>query len=370
MIRELHIKNFLSLKDVILSLGKLNVLVGPNASGKSNVVRALRFLSAFVKGELHLQGFETFKNIVFKLDEDLSIEISVIMETNGKKTVYQLEILRDSYREVITINEQQILYHEGIKGIYGYVNKDRVQKTSTPPPCDYFNKRLDCSALKTPPRDAIPEVKKLSKILKSISVYSFIPSAIRGIADIRSDPVLGYHGNNIARVLLHLYLEDRRRFQVIESVLKSLVPRVNEIVPHIKETKIHLWLREEGFEDPIPAELVSDGTLRLLALILALHLDSSLVALEEPENCIHPHLLQALVDLTRKAPCQVIITTHSPYLLDHVKIDEVFVVERRDLETIIIKLSNHRDIERVKKLLEEGGTLGEAWYSGIFGGTP
>ncbi len=115
---------------------------------------------------------------------------------------------------------------------------------------------------------------------------------------------------------------------------------------------------------------ISDGTLRLLAFIVALYSGASLVAFEEPENRIHPYLLETLVDLARKAPCQVIITTHSPYLLDHVKPEEVYVVEKPGTETIVKKLSKTKEVHAVKKLLEEGGTLGEAWYSGLIGGTP
>ena len=92
--------------------------------------------------------------------------------------------------------------------------------------------------------------------------------------------------------------------------------------------------------------------------------------IEEPENSIHPRLLETIVDLARKAPCQVIITTHSPYLLDHVKPEEVFVVEKPGLETTVKKLAKTKEVEAVKRLLVEGGTLGEAWYSGLIGGTP
>ena len=76
------------------------------------------------------------------------------------------------------------------------------------------------------------------------------------------------------------------------------------------------------------------------------------------------------MNLVRDSPSQVVITTHSLYLLDHVKPEEVQVIWKEGLETKVKKLSATKEMENVKRFLEEGGTLGEAWYSGIFGGTP
>jgi len=101
-----------------------------------------------------------------------------------------------------------------------------------------------------------------------------------------------------------------------------------------------------------------------------LYSGKSLVILEEPENYVHPHLLEALVDMARRSPSQVILVTHSPHLLDHVEPEEVYVVEKPGRETVVKKLSNSREMKAVKKFLQEGGTLGEAWYSGAMGGVP
>jgi predicted ATPase len=77
--------------------------------------------------------------------------------------------------------------------------------------------------------------------------------------------------------------------------------------------------------------------------------------------------------MMRKADCQVIVTTHSPYLLSHVRPEEVIVVWREmgeeGLETKV-KRPSEEELARVRGLLEEGWTLGEVWYSGIIGGTP
>jgi predicted ATPase len=131
-----------------------------------------------------------------------------------------------------------------------------------------------------------------------------------------------------------------------------------------------VWIKAKGLGEPLRPHNVSDGTLRALAIASALYGGSSLVVLEEPENCVHPHLLEALMSLARDSPPQVILTTHSPYLLDHARPEEVYVVEKEGLETKVGRLSAMKELKAVRRFLEEGGTLGEAWYSGMMGGTP
>ncbi|RLI41182.1 hypothetical protein DRO64_07910 [Candidatus Bathyarchaeota archaeon] len=206
--------------------------------------------------------------------------------------------------------------------------------------------------------------------MRGIMVYSFAPERIRASCPIGVAPILRYHGDNLARFLLHLFLENRGAFSRLEQAFISCVPEVMEIIPHIEGGEVEVWLRVRGLSEFLRPANISDGSLRLLAYIAALYSGGSLVVFEEPENNIHPHLLETIVDLARKAPCQVIITTHSPYLLDHVKPEEVYVVEKVNAETHVKRLSEMSEIDRVKTFLEEGGSLGEAWYSGMLGGNP
>ena len=148
------------------------------------------------------------------------------------------------------------------------------------------------------------------------------------------------------------------------------MPEVEELIPHLEGADVEIWIKVKGIKEPLRPPNISDGTLRLLAYTTVLYSGFSLVFFEEPENSIHPHLLETIVDLARKAPCQVAISTHSPYLLDHVRPEEVYVVEKVGIETIVKRLSRTSEVEAVRRFLEEGGTLGEAWYSGMMGGSP
>ena len=376
-ITKIHIKNFLSLKNAEMKLGKLNILVGPNASGKSNIAKALQLIKNHAKnGFPILSGYRSFKDLAYGFDEAAKTELEIEATIENRNIKYTLTLTANGYIEKAWINDEIALEQEGTysmppKSIFLTV-QGKMEK-ATPPfqRISFFNNReLFRSLLSFLPLSAIKELHELARLLRNITVHSFSPEQIRGRSSIEAHTFLGYYGNNLARILLHLYLENRRAFTSIEDAFRSFIPEVEEIIPHIEGTSVELWLRVKGLSEPLRPANISDGTLRMLAYITALYSQPSLAVFEEPENCIHPHLLETLIDLTRKAPCQVIITTHSPYLLDHVKPEEVYIVEKPNTATIIKKLESMEEIHAVKKLLEEGGTLGEAWYSGLIGGIP
>ena len=376
-ITRFRAKNFLSLRNIELELGKLNVFIGPNSSGKSNIVRAFQLLANHARyGVPVLPGYRDFKSIVYNFDETSQVELEIEAEINRHNVRYALILVPDNYVEKTWLNNREVLRSEGkMSTAYVLTHNGEVKSFYRPeefmPPKYYLLTRsVYKSALAELPSEAIMEVHKLAEALKNIAVHSFNPRSIRGFSMVKEQPVLGYDGSGLARVLLHLYLENRRIFARIEDVLRSLVPEVEEIVPHIEGENVELWLRVRDLKEPLRPANISDGTLRILAYITVLHSGASFAAFEEPENSIHPHLLETLVDLARKAPCQVVMTTHSPYLLDHVKPEEVFVVEKPGTETLVRRLMDTREMKAVKKFLEEGGTLGEAWYSGIIGGVP
>ncbi len=131
---------------------------------------------------------------------------------------------------------------------------------------------------------------------------------------------------------------------------------------------MEIWLKSKYLSLPLRPSFISDGMLRLMAIASILNTGFSLVAIEEPENHVHPYLLEALIDLARKSSSQIVFTTHSPHLLDYLEPNEVYVVGRTEVGTRIMRLTDVKDFEIVKKFLEEGGTLGEAWISRFFGG--
>jgi len=367
-----------------MELNKLNVFIGPNASGKSNILKALRLVRNHIaKGipvlEEREQDAIPFGDLVYCFDRYKDIEIGMEIEHERGQALYHLKLSAEGYSEAI-MRGSEMLYYERDGLPFSYKTKDgelREAVGGISRPISIFfrdteggtelKRQLFSAPLQSLPTDADEALHKVSMFLRRIGVFRLDPAGIRFRSKIAEEPLIKYDGSNLARYLLYLYLERRGDFQRVEEVIKSLVPEVEEVVPHIEADEVEIWVRSRNLSMPLRSNYISDGTLRLLAIATILNAGFSLVAIEEPENHVHPSLLEAVVDLARRSPSQVMFTTHSPYLLDHLKPEEVFVVGMVGPETRVKRLTETEEFEIVRRYLEEGGTLGEAWYSRFFG---
>ena len=128
---------------------------------------------------------------------------------------------------------------------------------------------------------------------------------------------------------------------------------------------------EDALNAAINPISVSDGTVRLLALLVLTTWsarNSSLIAIEEPENGVHPHLAEHIVDMLRSASerTQLIVTTHEPDLLDHLEPSEVILCDKEGGFTRLKKASSIADIEQFRQHF----SLGELWEQGVVGAIP
>ena len=370
-IRAVELENFLSFEHARVELGKLNVLVGPNASGKSNFVKALLFLSGLSEGHSTLQVAEEllemeFPGLIHGLDIRRQVRLKVELEINGAISTYEVVIdgLGRIRRELMAEDGSTVLMErEDFKGVYlGINDQKRTFEVSD---------RRYPSFIEISERDAHPLLLETWRSIRNIRTYSFEPHKIRSEAESGFNLELRRDGSNLAQVLLTLLTYRRKKFMAVEDTLRSLVPEIEELNVPLTEKgdRTYIAISEENIEGLLGPSNISDGTLRLLAFITAIHLGGSLVAFEEPENCVHPYLLQSLVDLCRHGPSQVVITTHSPYLVDKLEPEELLLVVKQEGRSLIRRLTAGEK-DRIKKMLEEGFTLGELWCSGELGGVP
>ena len=368
MIIKVGFKNFLSLRDCSIKLEKFNVLIGPNASGKSNFVKGLELVKNFVSRGV--EGIKlTFPNLKF---EDIiygktgdNFSISILLDSHNKRIRYEISFGIEYIKETMKVEDKIIFSRRST------VNNEviRISQFRIPPSIrEYFNVRIYFSRpLIRLVQYLPPEARDAVGYLANMSFFSFNPDAIRASSNVTKEPKLLKDGSNIGRVLLHLYLEERDKFSELEEIIRSLIPDVKEIIPKLRGNIVYIAAKDFKINKIIEPQLISDGTVRIIAIVTSLVISQSLVAYEEPENCVHPKLLESIVDLMKKLGRQIIITTHSPYLLDFVAPEDIILVRRINGETKLSRLIDRREIEAVKKLLEEGGTLGEAWYSGLMG---
>ena len=210
-----------------------------------------------------------------------------------------------------------------------------------------------------------------------------IPMQSQGLADEQQKgaPRLALTGANLAAFLDYLLRKDRKRFDQIQTALRGLVPGFGEIsitTPSADSRSVSLSI-EGGFE--ISGQHLSTGVRMLFFFVaLAYHPTPPHVALiEEPENGVHPKRLKDIVELLRGLtegklsgqPVQVIMTTHSPYLLDHIRLpqDQVIVFRREEDGR---RTAQEADCRRLKAFLDEF-MLGEVWFNqgeeGLLAGT-
>jgi Fe-S cluster assembly ATPase SufC len=369
-IRRICARNFLSLRDMCIDLGKLNILIGPNASGKSNIATAFRLIQSIsLHGAPSLEDYR-FESIFYAMDMTKVVEVYAELE-NGYR--YKLELYGEGgYKEEITSPKGEVIYRlDGRSGYFVYINvRNEVRAGSLNPAKINFKDGSytvyrSMLSLKPIPHDVSDDLKTIVRALAGISTYKPYSYTLKARDRVEVEPRLWYDGRGLARFLLHLYLERRRDFQRVEEAVRSLVPEVEELIPHLERGEVELWVRVRGLDVLLGPENISDGTLRMLAIVTALYSGGSLVVFEEPENHIHPHLLEALVDMARGSPSQVVVTTHSTHILDYVEPGEVYLVYKDGLETKVRRLTESSSIDEVRRFLEEGGTLGEAWYSGV-----
>ncbi len=202
------------------------------------------------------------------------------------------------------------------------------------------------------------------KYLSRWRFYSFLTPQIRKTLSAKKHLILERDGSNLAQVLLSLYTERKETFTAIEDMLKLAIPEIEELLTPLTERgETYIAVREKGYA-PFDYHQLSDGTLRLLAYITAIHLDADLLCFEEPENFVHPFLLRLLVEILKNCNKQVIVSTHSPYFIDHVEPADLIIVEKEEGKTKVRQIEKEEDKKRIQTLLNDGIPLGEAYCSG------
>ena len=320
-LKEVHISNYLSLRDVTLPLKPLTVLVGPNASGKSNVLSALRLLNRMIRAEA-LPPVDLIQTRLWA-GEASHITFQLQAEVEEISAEYELELRADmenrlACEKLFVENVEVISIQEG----QGYVRDENGQNKTT-----YKSKKL---ALKSAgDYGEKPITSFLTEFVRDWEFYDFQPRVMRGRVtsidqiifgepkETRGSPQLDDDGSTLTELLSYWFENDKERFEIIS---RSLANSTNISIDHcIIDGEPQLCL-SEGYKNPIPLQGASDGTLRLVAYFTLLNQPElpPLIAIEEPERNLHPgalHDIAEVLELIAKQS-QVIITTHSSQLLD------------------------------------------------------
>ncbi len=344
-------RDYKSLAHVALPLRGLTVLVGRNGAGKGDVVDALGFVGDALRTDLD-QALRERGGVGEVLrrgsGHPSSFRLSLHLEPSAR---YEFEIAPVGDRGHEVVREEACV---------GDLHHYRVERGSIGEPSRNFSAKPRSQDLFLRWVATESGFEELYAALAGVAAYKPDPGAIRELRDPDPSPLLRRDGRNLPSVLGRLPPE---RLERVQAYLGELVPGIKGVERQSLGPKETLQFRQEwsGKRDRLfYAHSVSDGTLRLLALLVAaFQANSSLVAIEEPEASLHPGtvrgLTEALLEAAEERP--VLLATHSADVLDNpsIDLDQVFVVEMARGKTHVRGLESS-----VKELVRKGQyTLGE-----------
>jgi predicted ATPase len=386
-IHSLKLKNFLSYgsQGEEIEMQPLNVIIGANSSGKSNLIEAMAILKAIPTDLLapirQGGGVSDFlwkgenQNPVAKIEAKLDyankkpLHYSIDFTVVGQK----LEIVEESIEE-----PHYFLGDYKTNFSYRYQNgvpvlnkKNNINESISQHHLRREDINLNQSIIsqrKDP--DQYPELTYLNNQFSNISLYRDWHIGRNSQArmpqktDLPEHPLLE-DGSNLGVFLNNLQYQIGAR-DIIEK-LKKFYDEAEELTPKIYGGTVQIFIRETGLNQPIPATRLSDGTLRYLFL-MALLLDPTpppVICIEEPEIGLHPDILSTIAEMLIEASkrTQIIVTTHSDALISSLPPESVLVCERDTSGTHLRRL----DSNQLKTWLENY-SLGDLWRMGEIGG--
>ena len=415
---RIRIQGFHSIRDLTFEPEDLSVLVGPNNAGKSNLVRAIEFLSdTYGNGlESALAEHGGIGNVLFRgpTQEDIALQFEIEVSLSGNEALGPEDSNGSLYNMVSTVDSsplvsikhkfrveaigqgnlafptvqneelevstrandivQPVLHFFSPKGTSisvrqwqssnaalpdSFFLRPSLFRTSDAPPTEVNGRAYSEHELpfvyEEPHRRelAIGKLRLFSQILKAftlqfstIRLYSFIPVVARQPASPFYLRDLGPDGRNLPTLIYRFQNAEEDSWSEVIRALFEVSPELESVAADFGEDgNLSLRFEERVGETVLrrSATEVSDGTIRSLAMFAALFDPTApVVAFEEPENSLHPWAIRAFINACRRTirhgKKQVILTTHSPVVLDSLVPENVFVMWRNRSETMLQRL--------------------------------
>ncbi|MDY6797000.1 MAG: AAA family ATPase [Actinomycetota bacterium] len=387
---SLKVKNFKSFQYININPSEFNVLIGANASGKSNFTKIFSFLNDIAKyglnnaismqggieyllnfnmprsDGLYMQINYAFKDdvfISFTLEENDELLQEFIMEP--QEVIYEFLVVFDEENEAPKVKKDRI----SMKCMFFHTQKKgRERKKRKGEEIGSGNIQLYRSGNKLKSRMDLPEGIKIendelypAQLLKqelendqmiinhpvsgffllpvinpfvNIPIYNFDINLQKKAAQISGKKELEEDGSNLAIVLKNIIEDEAERRKFI-TYIKELLPFVERMeVEKFADKSLLFGLREIYNQDIyIPSSLISDGTINVTGLIIALFFEHKrIIIIEEPERNLHPSLISRLIYLMKESSVekQVFITTHNPETIKHVDREDIFLISRNE----------------------------------------
>ena len=326
MLSSVVLQRFRSFPRDVVEFDNPTFLIGQNGSGKSNFADTFAFLAEVMVSPLQAAfdrrgGFSAVANRSSARGRPSNLGIKVTLrDLNGEPSsaqyAFQLRALRNYGFEVV--REQCIVTRPDC--VRNWFDRRRMSFESS---AQSLEPAVDANALALPLIGGDVRFQPVIRFLANMQTYRIEPAVLREMQDPDGGIRLRSDGGNAASVLREIKRESPDGWKRIRELLRSIVPGTVDVMPKKHGNKLTLEFAQDwGTSEPVRFESfsMSDGTLRALGLLTAVFQRPapSLLVIEEPEVTMHPGALGGVLDVVRHASrfMQVIVTTHSPDILD------------------------------------------------------
>lgn len=361
---QITVQGYKSIKDQTLDLGRLNVLIGGNGVGKSNLIGVFKFLREIYDQQLQESvasagGANSVLHFGRKITEKIRFQAVFAEEGESQKNAYRIYLTptdRDSL--IITVESAGFQdakhyarpYWEELGPVHAESLLNETKSTRI--------------------------TKWVKEDLSSYRVYHFHDTSkdalVKQTCNLDDNRFFQPDARNLAAFLYWMKLKHPDQLQLIEDVISQIAPFFSgfQLAPtRLNEDKIRLEWRERGNDMYFNAHQLSDGTLRFICLATLLLQPKlpRMILLDEPELGLHPAAIILLSELLQQAAqkTQLLVSTQSVTLVNQLQPDDVWVADRVDGATQFRHLAQ-------ENLSEWTGSyaLGELWEKNIIGGRP
>ena len=386
-VESLELENYrVFCKAQFADLPRMSVVVGANGSGKSTLFDVFSFLKEALAQNVAQAVVRRggFRELVSRGQDDKTIGITVkFREKHGRLATYELKIAEVDGQPVV--DREVLRYRRGSHGRpWKFVDFSRGHGEAITNEAAYEEEGAkeerdtfeldDSSVLAIKGLGQFQQfriVSEFRKLLENWHISNF------QIDDARSSVEAGYaehlstFGENVAQVAQYLFRNHPKQFKKILTAMQQRVPGVDKVgAKPTEDGRLALRFKDGEFNDPFISRYVSDGTIKMFAYLVLLYDPSPcpLLAVEEPENQLYPHLLAELVEEFRgyaERGGQVFVSTHSPEFLNGSEPEEVYwLVKEQGFSTV----RRASEDPNMKRLYAKGEKLGALWRRGLFEG--
>jgi predicted ATPase len=418
-IKRIHIENFKSFSEIDVELSRFNVVIGSNAAGKSNFISGFRFLRDIARhgvvNAIAMQGGADYlRNAKIGNERDLVVQVvyepghgedvldrteknGSTLEVRSCESIYEFalhfnatgdgfSVVRD--RLVIGCEVSSCRNGSNRKEKSQLIGKGSIQVSSEKGNVQYaVDIPTGCSLTendviplffrgkKLPERTLLLEtfygypLPHFEKFFDRIAIYDIDPKLPKKGAVITGKHELDENAGNLALVIKTI-LDNPEKKRKFSNLLRDTLPFVEDFsVQKFMDVSLILTMRERYAKSrDLPASSLSDGTIAIFAMIIALYFEEKpFIIIEEPVSHIHPFLVTRLMKMMKEASLkkQVMITTHSTEVVKHAALDDILLISR-DSEGFSV-VSRPGDKEEVRSFLANEIGIEELYIQNLLG---